>query len=70
MYKGQPAFPIFATRKLALKDIERFEKYGTENPNFKIGTEKVPLFNSRKTGKSSGGKKKANKKQVDVEVDI
>ncbi len=70
MYKGQPAFPIFATRKLALKDIERFEKYGTENTNFKIGTEKVPLFNSRKTGKSSGGKKKANKKQVDVDVDI
>ena len=70
MYKGQPAFPIFATRKLALKDIERFEKYGTENTNFKIGTEKVPLFNSRKTGKSSGGKKKVNKKQVDVEVDI
>lgn len=70
MFKGQPVFPIFATRKLSLKDIERFEKYGTENPNFKIGTEKVPLFNSRKTGKSSRGKKKANKKQVDVEVDI
>lgn len=70
MYKGQPAFPIFATRKLALKDIERFEKYGKENQGYKIGTDKVPLFNSRKTGKSSGGKKKANKKQVDVEVDI
>lgn len=71
MFKGQPAFPIFATRKLSLKDVERFEKYGTENPNYKIGTEKVPLFNSRKSGKSSGkSKKKANKKQVDVEVDI
>ena len=70
MYKGQPVFPIFSTRKIGLKEIERFEKYFSENPNFKIGTEKVPLFNSRKTGKSSGGKKKANKKQVDVEVDI
>lgn len=70
MYKGQPVFPIFSSRKLGLKEIERFENYFKENPNFKIGTDKVPLFNPRKTGKSSGGKKKANKKQVDVEVDI
>ena len=71
-YKGQPVFPIFSTRKLSIKDIEKFEKYSAENQNFKIGTEKVPLFNSRKSGKASSGKgkKKANKKQVDVEVDI
>ena len=71
MYKGQPVFPIFSTRKIGLKEIERFENYFKENPNFKIGTDKVPLFNPRKSGKSSGkSKKKANKKQVDVEVDI
>ena len=80
MHKGQPAFPIFSTRKVSLKDIERFENYCSgkgedgknphRNKDYLIGTEKIPLFNSRKTGKSSGGKKKANKKQVDVEVDI
>lgn len=77
MHKGQPVFPIFSTRKLSLKDIERVERFCSgkdgdyhRNKDYKIGTEKVPLFNPRKTGKSSGGKKKANKKQVDVEVDI
>ena len=65
---------------MSLKDIERFENYCSgkgedgknphRNKDYLIGTEKIPLFNSRKTGKSSGGKKKVNKKQVDVEVDI
>ena len=76
--KGQPIFPIFSSRKLGLKDIERFEKFCSgkdgdqhRNKDFVIGTENVPLFNSRKAGGGkAGGKKKANKKQVDVEVDI
>lgn len=76
--KGEPIFPIFSTRKLSLKDIERFERFCSgkdgnrgRNGDYVIGTDNVPLFNSRKTGKSSGKKdKKAKKKQVDVEVDI
>lgn len=82
MHKGQPVFPIFSTRKLALKDIERVESFcagkgedaknSHRNGDYLIGTEKVPLFNSRKSGRATSGKgrKKANKKQVDVEVDI
>ena len=80
-HKGQPVFPIFSTRKLSIKDIERFESFCAgkgdagknqhRNGDYLIGTDNVPLFNPRKSGKSSGkSKKKANKKQVDVEVDI
>lgn len=81
MLKGQPVFPIFSTRKLSLKEIERFEAYCTgkdgnydrrwpDGFTYTIGTENVPLFNSRKSKDKDKGKKKANKKQVDVDVDI
>ncbi|MBO6067110.1 MAG: hypothetical protein J6P80_03015 [Kiritimatiellae bacterium] len=70
MNAGQPVFPIFSTRKLSFTETERFEKAKPSYGGFtyKIGTEKVPLFNSRKPTKESKAREKKN--QVEVEVDI
>lgn len=83
MHKGQPVFPIFSTRKLSYKEIERFENFCSgkagnydrvwpDGFTYMIGTENVPLFNSRKAGGGAkgGGRKRENKKQVDVDVEI
>lgn len=72
MNAGQPVFPIFSSRKLSYSETERYEKAKPSYGGFtyKIGTDKVPLFNSRKTGGKAGGKSGRKKKQVEVEVDI
>ena len=72
---GTPVFPIFASRRLSYKEIEKLDAFdgksyngGRECNPYKIGTENIPVFNSAKATKANKAKEK--KKSVEVEVDI
>ena len=71
---GRPIFPLFTSRRLTFKELDKIKKNnesgGSQSGGFKLAEEFSSLFKLEDTLDNGKGKKKANAKEGDLGIEV